>query len=179
MTDTLNDNKKENLYVVQFGNWQIIVPITDHNLSFDIETQMYEAGSRAVEVFKGYNKYNLNIIPNANNTDELSLGGACLVYLKGGGAEKGLLLFTGILLADGGYYKDSADVIKKTEAHLNSFKNKANSELDGNKIQKQLDEYQTIIDKNKKKKNNKDDKKTPKKKIRKKKDKGGDSDKKD
>lgn len=169
MTDTLNDSKRESIFVVQFANWQIEIPINDHNLSFDIPTQMYEAGARAVEVFKGYNKYNLTIIPNTNTTDELGLGGACLIFQKGGDASKGLLLFTGILLADGGFYKDSYDVIKKTEAHLKSFKNKANSELDSNKIQKQLDEYQHLIDNNKEKKSNKEDKKTPKKRIRKKK----------
>jgi hypothetical protein len=146
MTEVAEAIKKENVYIVQFANWRVEVPINDINLTFSTEVQMLEAASRAVECFKGYNRHDLEVI--SDNNEELSLGGACLVFKKGTDGVNGSLIFTGILLANGGYYKDSWDVIQKTDEHLhNTLPQNIPKEFQSEKIQKEIDEYEKITQK--------------------------------
>jgi len=102
--NTINEAQEPSVWVIHGVNFEITIPLSPFNAQFDLETQAYEAGSHAMEVLKG--KRDLEIKIDAGQ-EKANLGPVVIAQLYGSNPVKQILLETHVLLANGGFYKDS------------------------------------------------------------------------
>lgn len=110
-----SDTAQLPIWIVQGKNWNCEVELDEYNSQFSSVLQAEEAGTRAIEQFKGQDRKIELVLQNGK---ELELGGVVLVYPKGTNPDDGFLLMVHELLANGAFYPDSIRVEAQTRAVL-------------------------------------------------------------
>lgn len=126
------------VYIVTSTNWTMEVPLDEYNAQFDKESQLFEAATRAVEVFK-LMREDCRIVMNPDSRDENPfLGTTVLVHLKGTNPETAAVIFTHVCLGNTGLYKDAKVMEEELQRQIEVLRKKqeAREELE-KKLSKQ------------------------------------------
>jgi len=106
------------IYVITSSNWTMEVQMDEYNSNFDIESQIMEAGTIAVEVFKGIkDKPFIQMNPDSGN-DEPYMGTTMLIHPKGADPDDAAVVFTHVCYANVGLYKESFELQKTLEKQI-------------------------------------------------------------
>lgn len=127
-------------YIITSSNWTMEVPMDDYNSQFDINAQVMEAATRAIEVFRGikYEGLQITMQPECQN-EEPFLGTTILVHPKGSSSENAAVVFTHVCLANMGLYKDSNELEKILEGQMKQILDEEQKEKEHkNKISNEL-----------------------------------------
>lgn len=111
------------VYTVTSSNWTLNVPMDEYNAQFEISHQVMEAGTRAVEAFKGLRDLEIQMNPDSEG-DEPYLGTTILVHPSGTNPEDAAIVFTHVCLANMGFYKESTILGEVLEKQLDNITNK-------------------------------------------------------
>jgi hypothetical protein len=110
------------VYIVTGANWTAEIGLDEYNAQFGKETQIQEAATRAIEVFKMLRE-DFRITMNAESRDENpKLGTTILVHLKGTNPESALVVLTHICLGDMGLYKEAYAMEQTFKAQVEQMK---------------------------------------------------------
>ncbi len=91
--------------VVTAANWTMDVPLPGQFA--DTVEQAIEAGTRAIEAFKGLrNDLTLRMMPDFKDNDP-TIGTILIVHIKGGDCDRQTLVYSHICLGNAGFYADS------------------------------------------------------------------------
>lgn len=137
--DVINQEiARRRIWCVNGINWTAEVKLDKYNLEFDDETQSFEAASWALAAFKGKDKHGVEIVMDAGEDIPL-LSTVMICFLKGTDPEKGFTPFTHVILANEGYYKESAKMQQILEKDLEEIKqNQIKEEQEQAKIAEQV-----------------------------------------
>jgi hypothetical protein len=118
------------IFIVAGANWTCEVKLDEDDVTFPLESQMMEAATKAIEVFKGATQSDAFTI----TSDEESpyIGVTVHVSPKGGDPEKGMFVYSHVALANGGFYKDSMkafSAIKKLATQFEKENKEASTKL--------------------------------------------------
>ena len=110
-------------YIITSSNWTMEAQMDEFNSNFEIEAQIMEAATIAVEVFKGI-KDKPFIKMNADSiNDEPFMGTTVLVHLKGSDPDDSAVVFTHVCYANMGFYKESLVLQKALEKQIEDIQN--------------------------------------------------------
>jgi hypothetical protein len=113
---TTDDTLQEEIWMVQGKNWTTSVKLNAYNRQFSSLRQSEEAGTQAIEAFKG--QENGLVLKIEDGSEQLELGGVILVYPLNSNPDDGFLIMAHELLANAAYYKDSYEIEQLTRKFL-------------------------------------------------------------
>lgn len=105
------------VFVVRGANWTCTVPLDEYNTQFSPLEQAQEAASRAIEAFKGQDYHKL-VINLDEGEEEPFLSVTLWAHLKDTDPDKGFLLFSHELFANGGFYKEALAAETELTKHI-------------------------------------------------------------
>ena len=152
------------IYTVTSSNWSIDIQMDEYNAAFDLQHQIMEAGTRAVEIFKGTRGGpELKMFPDYKD-EEPYLGTTILVHPVETDPEEAAIVFTHVCLANMGLYKESIILSEVLEKQITALQEK---QIEEEEKKKDLDKSLKSFDALKKEMEEKS-KKAPKTKKKKK-----------
>lgn len=131
--DVINEQEESTVYTVHGVNWHLDVPLDEYNMQFDRETQIYEAASIAMYVFKGEDR-GLFIVMDDGEEDPL-IASTMIVNLRGRPAKECEVINTYVVFANCGYYGDSVISQKQLEQDKKDI---VLEEIENERIRKQI-----------------------------------------
>lgn len=143
------------VYIVTGVNWTMEVPMDEYNAQFDVESQVAEAATRAVEVFMRI-RNDLTLVMNPDCRDENSkpgMGTSLLVHLKDTNPDNAIIVFSHVCLGNSGFYKHAKDMKDKLDEQMAQMK-KREKEREAAK-QKEIAEFEGLAKEIKKNKSRK------------------------
>jgi predicted ATP-grasp superfamily ATP-dependent carboligase len=116
------------IFIITSSNWTMEVPLNEYNVQFDVEAQVMECATAAMEVF--YNiKDTHKLVMNADSKgDEPFLGATLLAHPKGFDPENAAVVFTHVCLANMGLYKESVKMQEILEEQIKKLREKQEKE---------------------------------------------------
>ena len=104
---TAEDQLEPTVFTVTGTNWTCHITMDDHNTEFDLDSQMTEAATRAVEVFK-FKRDDFVIVMNPDSRDEKpKMGTVLLVHIRGTDPTKAKRIYTHVCLGNIAEYVDA------------------------------------------------------------------------
>jgi hypothetical protein len=112
------------IYTVTSSNWSIDIQMDEHNAALDLQHQIMEAGTRAVEIFKGMRGGpELKMFPDYKD-EEPYLGTTILIHPVETDPEEAAIVFTHVCLANMGLYKESVILSEVLEKQITALQEK-------------------------------------------------------
>lgn len=151
--DVIHAQKEPPVWIVHGVNFHVDVPLDEMNAQFDTETQVYEAASQALMVFKG--KHESLFIVMDEGEEIPYLGTTLICHLKGTRPEKGVFPFTHIVLANQGFYEESrrmeqalnAEIEAEKETQIKEERERLEVRAQINNLKKDIKAVKDILDK--------------------------------
>jgi len=125
------------VYIITSSNWTMEVQMNEYNAQFDIESQIMEAATTAVEVFKGVKEEPPMIMNPDSKDEEPFMGTTLLVLPKGADPDDPAIIFTHVCFSNAGFYKESNELEKTLENQLFEIKKKQNIEQEKREQERQ------------------------------------------
>lgn len=123
--DTINQNIASTelpVWTVHGTNWEVDIPTSEYNAQFDLETQAYEAASKALMVFKGKCPEDGLLIRLDEGETVPYLGPTMIVHLKDTDPSLGVIPFTHMVLANEGFYDEANKMKALFEMQIEAIK---------------------------------------------------------
>lgn len=139
-------------YIVTSANWSANVPIDEYNAQFDLESQIMEAATRAIESFKGLREEpKLNMFPDFRGEEPL-LGTTLLVHPEGIDPDEAAVVFSHMCLGNAGLYPESIAMEKTLHEQVEEIermnKAKASQKKKAEASLKKVEEIEDQLEKN-------------------------------
>lgn len=134
--DAINQQAELPVWVIHGVNWHCEVGLDESNAQFEPEMQAYEAATQALMVFKG--KSNKFFLVVTEGEEVPYLGPTMIAHLKGTDPHKGFLPLTHVVLANGGFYKESREMEVTLNKELEAIKQ---DQIKNEDAQRRLDEH--------------------------------------
>jgi hypothetical protein len=116
------------IIIITGANWTMEIPLDEYNAQFNLEAQMMEASSRAIETLKGQRDEELHVVMNPDSKEEApTIGMTILAHLKGTNPEEAKVIFTHVCLANMGMYNESMKMEALLTKQIAELREKAQS----------------------------------------------------
>lgn len=115
-------------FVITGTNWTMEVQLDEYNAQFDIQSQVLEAASRAIETLK-QQREDYYCVMNADSQNEKpEIGTTILVHPKGSDPENAAIIFTHVCFANMGLYPESMKMEKLLNEQIAELRAKAEAQ---------------------------------------------------
>jgi hypothetical protein len=136
------------IFVITGTNWTTEIQLDEFNAKFDNETQIHEAATRAIEVFKMMREDARLIMNPDSRLENPQLGTTVLVHLKGTDPENALVVITHVCLGNIGLYKEAAEMENVFNKQVEQMRKlQQEQEARQTKVEKEIKDFEKIVKK--------------------------------